>query len=188
MDQSTRIKYYIKYNNHPLKNEYEKEKKKIKVRRLPLSRKIIIAASFIPIIMFFVIGYWFFNDIHIVDNLSCFGHTVLYILWGIGNIFSELLPLMFFTLYGAKWIYTDDFKKLKEKYEEKDLIEVDSPFLSSCGEFDCDLDHFVCSVNREPLSLRERKWCSTPGNCRKCARFLTAMGFDTELYDNLEKW
>lgn len=191
MKQSERIKWYLSYNNHPLKNEYLKEKSKIKYRRISGFQKLIIALCTIPFILIFVIGYLFFESVYIINGLGGLGHTLLYIAAGIGNLILCLYIFFAAFEYGLGWEKTDEFEKLQKKYREKGLLEVDDPFLSECSEYDNMLEERVCSVTREPLSNREIEWCQTRGNCRKCARFVNAMGIDVNdwsKYHEIEKW
>ena len=84
-----------------------------------------------------------------------------------------------------------EFEKLQEKYKEKGLLEVEDPFSSACSEYDDMLEETVCSVTHESLSFQERVWCKTPGNCRKCARFINSMGLDVNdwsKHNEIEKW
>lgn len=189
MKQSDRMRLYLEYYNHPLKKEYLKEKSKIKSRRLPTNSKIVIAICTIPFILIFVIGYLFFKDVNFIYGLGSIGHTLLYIAVGIGNLVLCFYAACLSIEYGfSKSEETDEFEKLRKKYEEKGLWEVDDPFTEKCSEFDDYMDCFVCSATREPLSNQEIRWCETPGNCRKCARFLTAMGFDVKNREDIEKW
>lgn len=191
MKQSERMRWYLAYQNHPLKNEYLKEKKKIKRRRLPKENKFIIALCTIPFIMIFVIGYLFFGVVELFSDIGWFGHVFIYFAVGIGNLYLCLKILLAASDYGIGWEKTDEFEKLQEKYKEKGLLEVEDPFSSACSEYDYMLGRTVCSVTREPLSSQEQAWCKIPRNCGKCARFIRAMGKDPQEwneYFNIEKW
>ncbi len=191
MKQSERMRWYLAYQNHPLKNEYLKEKKKIKRRRLPKENKFIFALCTIPFIMIFVIGYLFFGDVRLFGSIGQFGHWLIYIAVGIGNLLLCLLILYCALEYGIGWEKTDEFEKLQEKYREKGLLEVDSPFYAKCSEYDDRLDCKVCSATHEPLSYREYIWCEKPGNCKKCAKFINYMKLDLDYwskYNEIEKW
>lgn len=193
MKQSDRMRWYQEYQNHPFKNEYLKEKSKIKSRRLPAYDRFIIALCTIPFILIFVIGYLFFKDVYFIDGLGSIGHTLLYIAVGIGNIVLCLYILSQALEYGIGWEKTDEFEKLQDKYKEKGLLEVDDPFKAECSEYDDISECTVCSATREPLlSIQEIRWCKTSGNCKKCAKFISAMGYDPKRWDEqfhcIEKW
>lgn len=191
MKQSERMKWYLSYQNHPLKKEYLKEKSKIKSRRLPTENKFIVALCTIPFILIFVIGYLFFGEVHLFSNIGGFGHGLIYIAVGIGNIFLCLFIFYCAMQYGIGWKKTDEFEKLQEKYKEMGLLEVDSPFYAKCSEYDDHMDCKVCSATHAPLNYQEYIWCEIPGNCRKCARFINSMGLDLDYWSEnheIEKW
>ena len=191
MKQSERMRWYLAYQNHPLKKENLQEKSKIKYRKLPAYSKFIIALCTIPFILIFVIGYLFFGDVYLFDSIGGFGHLFIYIAVGIGNLFLCLYIFLAALEYGIGWKKTDEFEKLQEKYKEKGLLEVEDPFRSVCSEYDDMLEETVCSVTHESLSFPERVWCKTPGNCRKCARFINSMGYDVNdwsKHNEIEKW
>lgn len=188
MNQSTRIRMYLEYKNHPLNKEYEKEKARIKKKKIPISGYIKIMIGIIPYIMIFVYGYMFFAcDLNALFGLGDWVGMFLMIILGGVNLLVCLGVFYLFCEYGVGAKETDEFNKLKEKYEAKGLVEVDCPFSTKCGEYDEKQDCYVCSVNRQPLSLSEKNWCEN--NCRYCARFIRAMGFDPEssIYE-IKKW
>lgn len=192
MKQSERIRHYLDFQQNPLKNEYLGKKSSIKGTSLTLLEKVIVAVSFIPIILFFVIGYLFFKPVYIFSD-DIIENSVALIICGIINAIICLYALWYGIIemiQGAD--ETDEYKKLRDEYSAKGLVEVDDPFKAKCSEYDDYMECTVCSATREPLNYRECKWCEVPGNCSKCARFLRAMGKDpqqwNEYFHNIEKW
>ncbi len=188
MKQSTRIRMYKEYHDHPLRKEYEANKRKVKKYKKSASDILGICVCIIPFILIFVFGYLFFGNVTIVKYSILF-NWFLIIALGIGNIFLCMGSLWVFMEGTFKGCETKDFEALKEKYEQKGLTEVDDPYNAKCGEYDDYDEYFVCSANMQPLNNQERVWCSTAGNCKHCARFIRAMGFDPELHRNeIQKW
>lgn len=192
MKQSERIRHYLDFQQNPLKNEYLGKKSLIKKTSLDPLEKFIVAVSFIPVVLFFVIGYLFFKPVHIFSN-DGWSNSVMLIFWGVINI----IVCLYAFAHGVLEIIegageTDEYKKLRDEYSAKGLVEVDDPFKAKCSEYDDYMECTVCSATREPLNYREYKWCEVPGNCSKCARFLRAMGKDpqqwNEYFHNIEKW
>ena len=189
MKQSTRIRMYKEYRNHPLRKEYEANKRKVKKHNKSTFDILGICACMIPIILFFVYGYLFFSGYKIAKADTEWNNAVYIIILGLINVFICLKVITLLTDGTFSGNQTEEYKKVVDKYEQMGLIEVDDPFNAKCGEYDDDDEYFVCSANMQPLNNQERVWCSTAGNCKHCARFIRAMGFDPEYSTyEIQKW
>lgn len=183
MKQSERIRLCKEYQNHPLKDEYEAKKSKIKKK--PFSYYIVILSALIPIILFFYYFYVFSTDA-----------------WGTGwgNFFAVIILGIANIILGGLWILVaifsicdkivavhnkTAFKKLEDEYKEQGLIPIDEQelFEHECCEYDDWKETYVCSATKQPLSYKEMTFCEQPGNCKHCKAFVTAyLGADMLKY------
>lgn len=128
--------------------------------------------AFVSVVMFFVYGYLFFELL--LSNI-----VILIIVLGIINIFVGF-GLIVFGSDERKKIVVDYNKKalkaLEDEYKQKGLVEMDIQELykHECCEYDYD-NNPICCVTKRMLSYKEYCFCKTPGNCRNCEAFKSAL-------------
>lgn len=196
MEQSDRIKYYLEYQkNSPLKQEFLKEKKKIRTKRITIWGVLQIILLIITIIAFFVCGHIFFDGPFLSSDAYYQERQTYSFLAGVINLIIQK-KLLFELLDGGFDIKnTNEYEELKKKYLEKGLFVVeDTPYDHECSDWDDYDEHWVCSVTKEWQSAEEHNWCRQKGNCQKCARLHRALG-DSEKQikylreqGKIEKW
>lgn len=180
MKQSTRLRMRKEYLEHPLRQQYENEKKNISTKS-PIKHLLNLILA-IPIILIFVIGFCFFSDAWFDNPIIENTFTTLFL--GIINLIACGIVFSWVEEQKKKLNEeSDEFKELKEKYEQKGLYEITEEELlnGKCAELDSD-DDWVCSVTGEWLSSSEARWCLVSGNCRHCRKFVEAYLGTTEYW------
>lgn len=180
VQQLNRIKWTKEYMSHPLRKEYEAEKRKLKKACSPIKR-LLYLLLLIPGAPFVLL----------LIALLDFG-TAMNAAGPLGYIF--VLGIEIAILYGIIRLYgwikeeIDDgkpdpaeYKKLREKYHERGLYEHTKKelFDSRCAELD-DYDNWVCGITGELLSADEINWCYSKGNCKYCSKFVNAYAGTTQ--------
>lgn len=175
MKQSERMRMYRSYYENPLRKQYEAEK-----RELRSASPLLVFCYFVLVILFilsFVYGYLFLGDNEI------FGAETFLVALVFGIVNLLLACVIVLALVNDNKEKQFECSKLREKYEEQGLYEVENPCREPCGERDYDGD-WVCSVTGNLLSWQEFAWCQVKGNCMHCSKFVTAF-FGA---DALENW
>ncbi|MBQ3127463.1 MAG: hypothetical protein IJC13_00330 [Clostridia bacterium] len=187
MKQSTRIRMYREYCNHPLKKEYENKKSVIIKKNKSIDYYLgrgAIAFFWIMIPGFGVIfAACCSHEGAIIkgNGLADLGLFLLIILLGVVNLIAALyapFSILEKINEAQEIVNRKEIDKLKEEYAQKGLYEVHDPAKESCSEYDDDIETIVCSATREYLTLPEINWCEVKGNCIHCARFWRSMGID----------
>lgn len=190
MKQSERIQCVKNYYKHPLRKQYEEEKKHITEKPFyyHLYNLFVVVTVVISAVLFFYYGYVFNNDAWGTGWGQFFGVIIL----GLINIICGFLWIILSIDLRAKILDNYNFKtykKLKEKYKEKGLIvmEEEELYEHECCEYDDWKETYVCSATKQPLSYRDLNFCKQAGNCRYCRLFVTAyLGPDGPKYWSYE--
>lgn len=146
MDQSRRIELYDEFNNHPLKDEYFKKKKKIlKKHKTPVywTGFCVIVFSWLMIPGF---GFIFFGFSPEPFGLPELAQWLLIACAGLANLVFAVFNLIGIDAFpfNIKLIMRKsqeeanfvELDMLNIEYRVKGLVEVSNPNFAKCGEYD----------------------------------------------------
>lgn len=188
MNQSDKIRYVKRYNEHPKRTEYEKKKIEI-CNNKPIEYYLITLGYLFFIGMFVFYGWLAFsprgNDItkNIYHNMfGCNPFLIdIVVIIGLG-----ILNIYLFLRY---WLWASKEKKdCVIIHNEKELNKLNKYFADNfdlyywtdddlkkgCGDYNDIAGCYECTATKEYLSDKEYiQFCSIPGKCFECSKFIT---------------
>lgn len=168
-----RVGKYRAFENHPLKDKYFEEKKKL--TNSINNNKKLKKLSIVRLILIIMIPVYFFLFIESATD-GGFITTIL----GIANIAGIIL----ITLAKNQMIKDEPtYKAFVDKYKELGVIEFTQ---SDVEKGACIDEEGCCAVTQRSLSVEEREKCRQ-AHCHKCKTFMkAAYGYTEDYFSSME--
>lgn len=162
-----KVAKYNAYQNHPLRDEYLKEKKSV-VAYISDNNKTVNKTGKITFFLFIMVFVYFIIFCNVLEYDP---YNLIVIILGILNIIALFLSI---AVSESDIKSSKEYKDLIEKYKQLGLEEFTSADVEKGG---CIYDG-CCGVTGRSLSYEESQICNK-AHCEKCKTFMKAVyGFD----------